>query len=41
MRGSAGRLVRFEFIHDPDSIDPEKLAFVKELKEVRRGRIAE
>ena len=29
------------FIHDPDGIDPEKLAFVKELKEVQRGRIAE
>ena len=29
------------FIHDPDGIDPERLAFVKELKEVRRGRIAE
>jgi len=29
------------FIHDPDGITPEKLAFVKELKEVRRGRISE
>ena len=29
------------FIHDPDGIDLEKLAFVKELKEVRRGRIVE
>ncbi len=29
------------FIHDPDGIDAEKLAFVKELKEVRRGRISE
>jgi glutamate dehydrogenase (NADP+) len=29
------------FIHDPDGIDSEKLAFVKEVKEVRRGRIAE
>lgn len=29
------------FIHDPDGIDAEKLAFVKELKEVRRGRIHE
>jgi glutamate dehydrogenase (NADP+) len=28
------------FIHDPAGIDAEKLAFVKELKEVRRGRIA-
>ena len=29
------------FIHDPDGIDCEKLAFVKDLKEVRRGRISE
>jgi glutamate dehydrogenase (NADP+) len=29
------------FIHDPDGIDLEKLAWVKELKDVRRGRIAE
>ncbi len=29
------------FIHDPDGIDTEKLAFVKDLKEVRRGRISE
>ncbi len=29
------------FIHDPDGVDEEKLAWVKELKEVRRGRIAE
>lgn len=29
------------FIHDPQGIDEEKLAFVKELKEVRRGRISE
>ncbi len=29
------------FIHDPDGIDEEKLAFVKDLKEVRRGRISE
>jgi glutamate dehydrogenase (NADP+) len=28
-------------IHDPDGIDTEKLAWVKELKNVRRGRIAE
>lgn len=27
------------FIHDPAGIDEEKLAWVKELKEVRRGRI--
>jgi glutamate dehydrogenase (NADP+) len=29
------------YIHDPDGIDAERLAFVKELKEVRRGRISE
>lgn len=29
------------FIYDPDGIDPEKLAFLKELKEVSRGRIGE
>ena len=29
------------FIHDPDGINPEKLAWLKDLKEVRRGRIAE
>lgn len=29
------------FVHDPDGIDAEKLAFVKELKEVKRGRISE
>ena len=29
------------YIYDPDGIGSEKLAFVKELKEVRRGRIAE
>ncbi len=29
------------FIHDPDGIDSEKLAFIKDLKEVRRGRISE
>jgi glutamate dehydrogenase (NADP+) len=28
-------------IHDPDGIDAEKLAWLKELKEVRRGRIRE
>lgn len=28
-------------IYDPDGITEEKLAFVKELKEVRRGRISE
>lgn len=29
------------FIHDPDGIDIEKLQFVKDLKENRRGRISE
>lgn len=29
------------FIHDPQGIDAQKLAFVKNLKEVRRGRISE
>jgi glutamate dehydrogenase (NADP+) len=29
------------FIYDPAGIDPEKLAFVKDLKEVRRGRLSE
>tara|TARA_Y100001934_G_C12371237_1_gene786428 strand:+ start:236 stop:1588 length:1353 start_codon:yes stop_codon:yes gene_type:complete len=29
------------FIHDPDGIDADKLAFLKDLKEVRRGRIHE
>ena len=29
------------YIHDPDGIDAERLAFVKELKEVRRRRISE
>ena len=29
------------FIHDPDGIDEEKLAYVMELKNVRRGRISE
>ena len=29
------------FIYDPDGIDQEKLAWLKELKEVRRGRIQE
>ena len=29
------------FIYDPDGIDCEKLAYVTELKDVRRGRIAE
>jgi len=29
------------FIYDPDGIDAEKLAWIKDLKEVRRGRISE
>ncbi|MBN1526646.1 MAG: NADP-specific glutamate dehydrogenase [Candidatus Omnitrophica bacterium] len=29
------------YIHDPDGIDEQKLAFVKELKNVKRGRIKE
>ena len=29
------------FIHDPKGIDKDKLAWVKDLKEVRRGRISE
>jgi glutamate dehydrogenase (NADP+) len=29
------------FIHDPDGFTLEKLAYVREIKEVRRGRIAE
>lgn len=29
------------FVHDPTGINTEKLAFIKELKEVRRGRISE
>ncbi len=29
------------FIHDPDGINEDKLAWLKELKEVRRGRISE
>lgn len=29
------------FVHDPSGIDAEKLAFIKDLKEVRRGRISE
>jgi len=28
------------FVHDPAGIDAEKLAFIKDLKEVRRGRIS-
>ncbi len=29
------------FVHDPDGIDADKLAYIKDLKEVRRGRISE
>ena len=29
------------FIHDPEGIDSDKLAFVKELKNIQRGRISE
>ena len=29
------------FIHDPLGIDADKLAYIKDLKEIRRGRIAE
>ncbi len=29
------------FVHDPHGVDAERLAFVKELKNVRRGRIQE
>jgi glutamate dehydrogenase (NADP+) len=29
------------FIHDPDGIDHEKLAYILDLKQVRRGRISE
>lgn len=29
------------FVRDPDGVDEEKLEFIKELKEVRRGRISE
>jgi len=29
------------FIHDPEGIDEDKLAWLKDLKEVRRGRISE
>ena len=29
------------YVYDPNGIDTDKLAFIKELKEVRRGRISE
>ena len=40
-QGSAGTVCSDGFVHDPDGIDEEKLAWVKELKELRRGRIVE
>ena len=40
-----GRIVTLSdsagFIHDPDGIDAEKLAYVMDLKNIRRGRISE
>jgi len=43
MRGA--RVVTFSdsngFVHDPQGVDAERLAFVKDLKNVRRGRIQE
>ena len=40
-----GKVVTFSdsngFVHDPQGVDAERLAFVKELKNVRRGRILE
>jgi glutamate dehydrogenase (NADP+) len=40
-----GRVVTFSdsngFVHDPQGVDAERLAFVKELKNVKRGRIQE
>ena len=29
------------FVHDPDGVDPQKLEWLKQLKEVRRGRVSE
>src|ERR1035438_4962248 len=29
------------FVHDPQGVDAERLAFLKELKNVKRGRIQE
>ena len=29
------------YIHDPDGIDAEKLAYIVDLKTVKRGRISE
>ena len=36
-----GQVLSGGFIHDPEGISQEKLDWVKELKNVRRGRIAE
>jgi glutamate dehydrogenase/leucine dehydrogenase len=40
-----GKVVTFSdsdgFVHDPQGVDAERLAFVKELKNIRRGRIQE
>jgi glutamate dehydrogenase (NADP+) len=40
-----GKVVTFSdsngFVHDPQGVDAERLAFVKELKNVKRGRIQE
>jgi glutamate dehydrogenase (NADP+) len=40
-----GKAVTFSdssgFVHDPDGVDEEKLAFLMELKNVRRGRVRE
>ena len=40
-----GRVVTFSdsdgFVHDPEGVTAEKLAYLKELKNVRRGRISE
>jgi glutamate dehydrogenase (NADP+) len=40
-----GKVVTFSdssgFIHDPNGLDQDKLAYIKDLKEVRRGRIEE
>jgi len=40
-----GRVVTFSdsngFVHDPQGVDAERLAYVKELKNIRRGRIQE
>lgn len=43
--GLGGKVVAMSdsggFIHDPEGINEEKLAWIKELKEVKRGRISE